>query len=220
MPEWIKLLIQILGPAVATAIIVGRFSLRFNNMLEHTKRDLQDSLASRARRADYLRNQIEKLYGPLSFLLETTNARVECADELWTVANAQQDQDKAPPGTDRSPISKKAYEVQDKFYTLALDTGSETIKLLHSGWAWLDEDDQADVLSHTKDMDRNKIEFTGLGSAHLPIEFYNTENNPHTALAVPSIRNSSFAKRIRQKLAEKQRELSGLTQTPNWTSKS
>ncbi|WAM23920.1 hypothetical protein [Myxococcus sp. NMCA1] len=215
MPEWLKILIQTLGSAIATALIVGRFNLLFNKTLERTKRDLQDSLASRARRADYLRNQIDKLYGPLSFLLETANTRIECAEELWKVLNAQQGPDKAPVEPGIPPTAKRALELQDNFYTLALDAGNESIKLLYSGWAWLDEDDQSDVLLYVKDIDRNKIEFTSLGIAHLPIEFYNTENSSHTVLAVPMIRNDSFAKRILQKLAEKQRELSGLTRIPN-----
>ncbi|NVJ26870.1 hypothetical protein HUW62_37195 [Myxococcus sp. AM011] len=183
--------------------------------LEHLKRDLQDTLASRTRRAEYLKSQIEKLYGPLTFLIESINSRIECAGHLEaTKVEFRRRVNEGLIPKDTEPPDKNAiYEVQKKYFQLAAVASNEATKLLNSAWGWLDEDDQQDTIDYIERIDRNNVEYVELGIGLLPKQVYDKKVFPITGLELPTLRDDEFAKRIRLKLAQKQRELSGLTLT-------
>ncbi|WP_140874894.1 hypothetical protein [Myxococcus xanthus] len=181
--------------------------------LEHLKRDLQDTLASRARRADYLKSQINQLYGPFVFLLEYSHTHI---DSARMVDNAAGNLTKI--GGDRGIsrfLNKEEIEeyikTLNRYFELASECTGEAVKILRSNWGWLDEDDRTDVLKFAQDTSRHEVEFQEQGKRRLSVDLYSHHILTDAALSAPRILPLDFIRRMSSKLYNKQRELSGLT---------
>jgi hypothetical protein len=68
--------------AAAIAAVVGIASWKEQRKTAEKVERLREALATRARRGEYLRSQITNLYGPLAFLLESTEIIFEWHNEL------------------------------------------------------------------------------------------------------------------------------------------
>jgi hypothetical protein len=64
------------GPALIAAV-VAIFGWWVNRRLERFKHELAEDIAKRQLRADYVRGQIDNLYGPLAFLVEANARHIE-----------------------------------------------------------------------------------------------------------------------------------------------
>ncbi|NOJ92005.1 hypothetical protein HMI51_03465 [Corallococcus coralloides] len=181
--------------------------------LEHLKRDFQDALASKARRAEYLKAQISNLYGPLVYLLELCKLRVQIAHRINQTAGAIS---KRGEGQGISVFLNES-EIEawsataNRYFELGSENNDEAVKLLRSGWSWLDEDDQAAVLQFVHDIDRSNIEFRESNGRRLSVDFYSKSLLASDALEAPTVVRPDFISLMRDKLHAKQRELSGLT---------
>lgn len=181
--------------------------------LEHLKRDLQDTLASRTRRAEYLKAQISNLYGPLNFHLELTSLRVQTAQKINEASRALSERGQS------QGISAylEEEEVQDQTATVNryLEIGyadnNEAVKILRTGWSWIDEEDQKSALDFACEIERGNVEFLEHKKRRLSEVFYSERLLGTEALKSPIIVNPIFISRMREKLYTKQRELSGLT---------
>jgi hypothetical protein len=194
--EWIKLGVNILAIAVTPA-----FAFWYARRLEHFKIGTQDAQAQRARRAEYLKNQIEKLYGPLSFYLEV-NTRIHETMMGIDEASAQY---RVP----RDEIDRVI--AATNIYARELRGNNEAmVSLLKSQWGWCDIDDTDSFGSHIIATVRSSVEFTEERTSRLPLEYYE-----HKRLAVMMIYHPDLFERARRKLREKQAELSGLSGAPN-----
>jgi exonuclease VII large subunit len=177
--------------------------------LEHLKGDLQDTLAQRSRRADYLRAQLDKLYGPLAFLLESS---ARCAETNTGIMKAYDEYFKTFPNL-KSDNGKdemeQTIEIANRYIALIVENNKEAIKILRTGWGWLDKDDIGDAGRYLADIARHIVEFEEEGR-RLPITFY-SRNEIQNAVELPAFLRPDFVERVRSKLSEKQAELSGLT---------
>jgi hypothetical protein len=220
--EWLKLILgagTFLGVVVnAVMMAVGWRKQRLlaedqakrteetQRRIEGLKTSMADMLAQRTRRTDYIRAQIENLYGPLAFLVES-NAR------CIAVNNAiMRTYDSVFAGRGDSDTARKeareTIERANEYMSLVVDNNQEAMKVLRSGWAWLDSDDIEDAGQYLTDVHRHSVEFKTEGKM-LPIEFY-VDGVPG-APGKPSFIRPAFIDRVRAKLIEKQRELAGLT---------
>jgi hypothetical protein len=180
---------------------------RLQREMEHLKRDLSDSLAQRTRRADYVRNQIQHLYGPLAFLVEssarcidTNNVIMSTYDKVYSMRGHSE------------AIRKEARETiarANEYMGLVVENNQEAVKLLRTGWGWLDADDVTDAGQYLTDVHRHNLEFRNEGKM-LPIDFY-VSDYVEGAPGKPSFIRPAFIARVRAKLLQKQRELAGLT---------
>lgn len=179
--------------------------------LEHLRRDLQDTLAQRARRADYLRAQITNLYGPLAFLTEMSarclgvgNAIAHLSQEyfdkfgLRKTANLEEDE------------ADQIITTENRYADVVAENNREAIKLLRTGWGWLDDDDIEITGKYLEDVTRRSVEFEELKKKRLPVSFYISGELKNT-LESPFLIRPDFVERVGRKLREKQAELSGLT---------
>jgi exonuclease VII large subunit len=177
--------------------------------LEHLKRDLQDNLAQRARRVDYLRAQLDKLYGPLAFLLESS---ARCFETNAHIMKAYDEYFKKFPNLkleNGEDEIGRAIETANRYVALVVKNNKEAINILRTGWGWLDKDDIGDAGQYLADIDRHVVEFEEEGR-RLPSLFY-SRSAIQNAVEPPSFLRQAFVERVRSKLREKQAELSGLT---------
>jgi hypothetical protein len=167
---------------------------------ERLKHELAGELAEQTRRADYVRNQIEKLYGPLAFLMESSEGlmRTSGAIESWhsnrsgeTRAAAKGREDPAAPLV--------------KYFDLIVQNNEEATSILRAKWGWLDPDDVAAASQQLLDSARFSVEVKQ--ATRMPREFY---TDADVRRDVP-VCNGEFMDRVRRKLRDKQRELAGLT---------
>jgi hypothetical protein len=204
IPEWLKdALAAFLGNALCFALMgyLGK------TWIEHR---LTGALAQRARRADYLRAQLTNLYGPLAFLieasarcLESQKAIVEKGSEYFSRYTSP---GSARATTDMDLMLKTANRYIDE---RVQENNVKCIDLLRAQWGWLDHDDVEIAGRFIGEMDRLAVEFPD-GRRLLPLPLY-VDGALDKALETPSFIRPEFIDRVREKLAAKQRELSGLT---------
>ncbi|NVJ09757.1 hypothetical protein HUW63_31610 [Myxococcus sp. AM001] len=180
--------------------------------LEHLKRDLQDTLASRARRADYLRTQINNLYGPLAILLESSNTHIiraftinSAAARLRTIGNGKLARFMT------SQQEKSAQEAQSQYDRLATKGLSDSIVLLSANWGWLDENDRPILIDFIRNINQIEIESRSPGHQALADAFFDTALLKDIALRRPRTQLDLITAHVNKTLNTKQRELSGLT---------
>ncbi len=244
--EWVRFLAPFVLPGLITAIVVGGFSLLFNNRLErlkrsyseellrlssdlnrsiqkeletdrsqrtedleHLKKDLQDTLASRARRAEYLKAQITNLYGPLAFTLEQGEGRFLRARRFLTAGEYLTNPNNKE---NRGTLTQEDHATIKTIFKEYLNLGSQNtniaLTLLSTQWGWLDEDDRPRLADFIKQAE------------HIDIE---NKNTPPPIVFDPKVLGDKHLEKvttdfpglvahIRKRLSEKQKELSGLTE--------
>ncbi|WP_141592235.1 hypothetical protein [Myxococcus sp. AB056] len=184
-------------------------------LLEHIKRDIQDTLASRARRAEYLRTQITSLYGPLAFLLESTAIRHRCATDMINAVtrlkSAFDDQSSSRPTKEREA---KIHGTIAKYFALTIENTNAALLLLKSNWGWLDENDRSTTIDFMRNADRIDTEAKTTDDYANIVTMYESAISGKAVLDPPEIIPETLAAYFRTRLNEKQQELSGLTVSP------
>ncbi|QSQ17174.1 hypothetical protein [Myxococcus landrumensis] len=184
-------------------------------LLEHLRRDIQDALASRARRAEYLRAQITSLYGPLAFHLESTAVRHNCAtDMIEAVTRLKSAFDGQSPNSLTKEREAKIDSTIEKYQALTLESVSATISLLKSNWGWLDEADRPAIVDLMKNADRFDTETKTTDDYARIVAMYESTVSGKAILNPPNIIPGPLAAYFQTRLNEKQQELSGLTVSP------
>lgn len=232
--EWTRILLPIFT-SLLTGFVIGTFTFRSNKKLaninadlnkslqrelEHVKRDHQDSLASRARRADYLRSQITHLYGPLAFLLGTCRNRIsrgmrieDTISRLLKLSNTSELCDFMTKEQENA-----ASRVMLQYLKLYDEDATAAITLLRNGWGWLDEDDRSAFNDFAKTIDHLAIESKRPAEKLLADAFFDATLLGDSILQQPQVDIDSIAKYTNERLNQKQKELSGLAgpiQPPN-----
>ena len=186
---------------LATPILVAIVAIIGSRKLEHVKQELSSTLAARTRRADYLRDQLKNLYGPLAFIVES-NARLATTNAEIMKAYGEYFQNRYGP--EYTDDMTNAIGTANRYGELIVANNAEALKLLRTQWGWLDVDDIEIASQFISDVSRHNVEFTE--GKKLPVEFYTTGR-----VGTPIIHRGDFAQRVVQKLKDKQSELSGLT---------
>ena len=205
---WHEILTAGAGPGAVITAIVVIFGWWVSRRLERFKHELAEDHAKRQLRADYVRGQIDHLYGPLAFFVEssarhlTTSAAIlKAYDEYF--AN-RQTSDMAAQVQEMD----KVIETANAYVALVVENNKETVKVLRAGWGWLDSDDAAEAGEYLTHVARHAVEFEE--KKKLPPLFY-IKGSLKNSLGAPSFLPPTFIDRVRRKLNEKQRELTGLT---------
>jgi len=138
---------------------------------ERLRHELADDLAKSTRRAEYVRGQIDHLYGPLAFFVEssdrlmaTNQAILEAADKFY----------EGRFSADQAKLAKEQNGVIDtgnRYMALVVENNKDAIKILRAGWGWLDSDDISSAGQYLTDVARHAVEFEEEGRK-LPIQFY------------------------------------------------
>jgi hypothetical protein len=174
--------------------------------IEELKTSLADAQAQRVRRAEYVRAQIENLYGPLAFLVESSARCIAVNSAILKTY------DKVFARRSDSDVARKEAEDTidraNEYMALVVDNNQEAIKILRSGWAYLDQDDIEEAGQYLADVHRHGIEYKTAGRM-LPVEFY-VEGHIQDAPGKVSFIRPSFIARVRAKHVQKQQELSGV----------
>jgi hypothetical protein len=197
------------GAALAGGLWLSKRWLdhRLQAEMEHLKRDLNDSLAQRSRRADYVRGQIENLYGPLGFLVESSAQCIETERSIMAARGKLYT--RLAPNERFQQEARQTFDRAKEYLDLVVENNQEAIKVLRTGWGWMDADDIPDAGQYMTDVHRYNVEFREPGKM-LAVEIYSPEILPG-APGFPSHIRSAFIERVRRKLREKQAELAGLT---------
>jgi hypothetical protein len=218
--DWVESFKLLLGAGAAGAVVTAVMSVlgwrrneETQRRIEGLKTTLTDALAQRTRRAEYVRAQLQNLYGPLGFLVESS---ARCIDTNNAIMGAY---DKIFSRLGHSQATRReageTIERANEFVALVVENNQDAIKVLRSGWGWLDADDVADAGQYLTDVHRHNVEFRTEGKM-LPIEFYAADDIPGIP-GKPSFIRPVFIERVRRKLREKQEELAGLTGTGGQT---
>jgi hypothetical protein len=162
VPGWALLVAAGITAAVTAVgwfIVAGRAKDN-GEALEQLKSELGqklgDTLAQRTRRADYLRTQIEKLYGPLAFYTEAT-ARASWT--WWKFGEAFEAMYIGNPKTrDDERGRNRAIALYNRYSTLTKAHDGKLEEILRDGWAWLDTDDIPDVSTFLLEKARRGVE--------------------------------------------------------------
>jgi hypothetical protein len=191
--EWLKTMLSAGFGAGVTAVVTA--------LSWRAQRHLQDRLAGRTRRADYLRGQIEHLYGPLAFLVESSECLITTSNSILKAYTEN------PSGRSDSEKRDGAIDTANRYVELVVENNKEAMKVLRTGWGWLDHDDILDAAQYLTDVHRHTVEFA---EGHkLPFDFYIEELCP-SGPGTPSFIRPRFIERIRTGLRRKQAELTGL----------
>jgi hypothetical protein len=192
--------------AVITAIVVI-FGWWVTRRLERFKHELAEDLTKRKLRAEYVRGQIDHLYGPLAFLVEASARHMETHRSVFRA------QESVFAGRPLSPVDHTiAYEIAEvanRYVHFVEENNHQAEKLLRAGWGWLDRDDVDVALNFITDVVRLHIEVIN-GRERLPPGLY-LGGVSKAPLERPSVIRPEFIERISQKLGAKQGELAGLT---------
>lgn len=212
MPEWIDTGVDWFVKGVVPLFVVVVLAL-FNRKLEAFKRDnqeklealkqsLQDILARKRRRADYLRDQIQNLYGPLAFLLESNDRQLGAATKILEVF---MDEEVSENRTREERLEDQTTETRRGYHSHVIKNNEAAAELLRTGWGWLDADDVDLALEYITDIARLRTEFENFK--------YKLERSLYRKGKLEDLRFSrpEFIERIRERLVRKQKELSGLT---------
>jgi hypothetical protein len=234
--EWLKL-----GAPILAALVVAILSYRLNRrlaslnadltskiqakldsdraqrteQLELLKLEIHDILASRARRADYLKSQITNLYGPLVFSLEHCRICMQRAIKFREAILGAVDADNSssPPNTQSHPGLLDAANTHTRYIEAATESNEEAIKILRSGWQWLDEDDRELAINFVQEIEYYKFEFKERNNTGLAEHLYDPQTLPSKALTRINMYHETFIAQMSDRLNLKQRELSGLIAT-------
>jgi len=169
-----------------------------------------DKLAVRTHQADYLRMQIEKLYGPLVFFAELSELFWSRHEEIGL---AYDEYFKTRYGTDK--FSQEMTEVIQKknlWGERIVRNNQEIVPILKTYWGLLDADDVELVKQYLLDTSVQDVE-SNRESPSLPAEFYLPLLGLKGCLGPKFIRRDGFVLHLREKLASKQSTLSGLLKT-------
>jgi hypothetical protein len=145
------------------------------------------------------------LYGPLAFLAESSArywANHQAVNKAYEEYFA-----KFPPAPDRAQHEMEAaIGVANRYGGLIVENNKEGLKILRSGWGWLDADDIDQAGHFMSDVARRLVEMEG--GDPLPVAFY-FKNTLESGLGFPAVIRNEFTEGIKRKLVEKQRELTG-----------
>ncbi|WP_143076230.1 hypothetical protein [Stigmatella erecta] len=184
---------------IIPVIVASGLGIWANRKLEHLKKDIQNMLAVRARRTDFLRSQIEKLYGPLSFYLDLNSQNLALHADILRV-------DTSSPQLRLTSKEIDQVITAINLYARRTTANNEAIAdLLRAQWAWLDTDDGEVMIKHVFAHIRSNVEFDLANNAKLPLDYYR-----EGSIKPPTVHSTDLADRIRKKLQDKQLELSGL----------
>jgi hypothetical protein len=116
----------------------------------------QGKLASRARRADYLREQIKNLYGPLAFFLEAGHRSFQVHNRI---VKAYEEYFRNRNGEAFSKEMTQVIDVQNLYGSRTVDSNGEAAKVLKANWGWIDLDDLDEIcqLSPSRDARQGEI---------------------------------------------------------------
>jgi hypothetical protein len=103
--------------------------------LEHLKRDLSDSLAQRARQAEHLKAQIQNLYGPLAFYLESRTARHGANHGAFVDAFDEWMESHPGAGPQDGGLQRVA-DAGNRYVPLIAGNDKNAEDLLSKNWAW------------------------------------------------------------------------------------
>jgi hypothetical protein len=180
---------------------------------ELLRHELAMDLTQRTRWADYIRGQIEKLYGPLAFLVESSARHIATNQGILDVYTQIYEK---RTFSDDEEVRRKLDEEQERvlntgnrYMELVVENNKEAIKILRAGWGWLDPDDIASAGQYLSDVARHTVEFQEEGRK-LPFQFYALSMRG-SSLGIVSFIRPEFIDRVRKKLLTKQGELQGLT---------
>ena len=167
-------------------------------------------MAKRTRRADYIRGQIDNLYGPLAFLVESSDRHIKRNRAIF-VAYDQYFVGSRPGEKVEKEITD-AIGRANRYAELVVENNREGAKLLRSAWGWLDGDDVEYMSQFVADASQQLVEFGE--KKPLPPGFY-MKGIVNSYLEPPSYLRPEFVERVRRKLLEKQRALDALPAITN-----
>jgi hypothetical protein len=199
------------GLAQRTERLRSDLTAAVTDRTERLRHELTDDLAKRTRRADYIRGQIDQLYGPLAFFVEASARCIETEHSIGAGYREYFAGRTAITEESRTKLQLEAHGVigtSSRYMDLVVENNQEAVKVLRTGWGWLDADDVADAGQYLTDVARYKIEVEE--NHRLPDPFY-LEGAMKSAIGPPSFIRPAFIARVRRKLLEKQLELAGLT---------
>ncbi len=195
------------GPGAVIAAIVAIFGWWISRRLERFKHELAATMEQRKLRAEYVRGQIENLYGPLAFLVEAS------ARHLDTNRAVLEAYDGFFRGRHLTPSSEeemtRTLDIANSYLDFVIENNHQAERRLRDGWGWLDRDDVDIALHFVAEVARLSTEYKNR-RVQLPVGMY-IEGINKAALAAPSFLPPALIERIREKLTAKQRELAGLT---------
>ncbi|NOJ98879.1 hypothetical protein HMI51_38955 [Corallococcus coralloides] len=178
-------------------------------LLEHLKKDIQDMLASKARRAEYLKAQITNLYGPLAFMLEQGAGRFQRGRKFAVAGKHLSNPNNK---TSNKPLTREDHKsirtIQNGYLELGQSSTSSAIDLLGAQWGWLDEDDRPLLVNFAAQAEHIAIE----EKIPPPPALFDPKISGDKRVEEVRIDYPSILAHIRDRLNQKQRELSGLTE--------
>lgn len=197
MPEWIK---QFLTSGAMAAFVGAILVWRFNTRL-----------ANKARRADYLRGQIQNVYGPLTYYFEAGHRAFMIHKRIGA---AYDEYFKNRHGADvYSEQMTAVIEVQNAYAARTVGYNREATGVLKANWGWLDPDDLEAVGNFLTEVERGDVE-SSEKKVKLPVDFY-LSGVLKNALSAPIIYRLDLVQRVQEKLRAKQQELlTGKPQKP------
>jgi hypothetical protein len=176
---------------------------------ERLRHELAGDLARNTRRAEYVRGQIDHLYGPLAFFVESSDRHIATNQAIMEAADKFYD---GRFSADQAKLAKEQNDVIDtgnRYMALVVENNKDAIQILRAGWGWLDPDDISSAGQYLTDVARHSVEFEEEGRK-LPVQFY-ALSIMKSPLGIVSFIRPEFIERVRQKLLAKQKELGGLT---------
>jgi len=177
---------------------------------ERLRHELTDDLAKRTRRADYIRGQIDNLYGPLAFLVESSDRHIKRNRAIFVAYDEYFV--RSMPGEKVEKEITDAIGRANRYGELVVENNREGAKLLRSAWGWLDVDDIEHMSQYVADVSQQLVEFGE--KKPLPPGFY-MKGIVNSHLEPPSYLRPEFVERVRRKLLEKQRALDALPSITN-----
>ena len=193
------------GAAITGVLVI--FGWWVSRRLERFKHELAASLAKRQLRADYVRGQIDHLYGPLAFLVEASERHIDSHRSILRAYDGYFAGRGLTPGTEKEMTT--TLDVANSYFVFVDENNQQAEKLLRAGWGWLDRDDVDIALHFIAEVARLRTEYKN-NTIQIPGEMYIKGIHAGT-LEPPSWLPPEFIERMRAKLSTKQRELAGLT---------
>src|SRR4051794_24961146 len=128
MPEFPAWLQQFLGSGAAVAV-AGWWGSR---KLEQFKHGLAETLTKRKLRTDYIRDQIEKLYGPLAFFIESSARHIDMSRKIDAGYREYFESRRQLDGAAANEAVQEADKVLDtanRYVQLVVENNKETVKV-------------------------------------------------------------------------------------------
>ena len=188
--DWIKLAI---GNGVAVAIAGW--------LVQRSLEKLRHELATKTRRADYLRDQIKNAYGPLMYALEvatrSNTLMAKYGKEYERVFIGKR-------GGDARGEASSVINLMNDYGAEIVKANTDAANILKASWGWLDAEDMSLVGDFLGHVERRQLEH----GRDLPFELFHDKDGK---LDAPTVYDSRFVDKVRDKLRAKQVELSGPT---------